>query len=239
MTDLLNIIIIFFRIYDSVVPILYNALYKTSSTKILDLCSGGGGAIERVQSIIKRNYNYELDITLSDLYPNDLASKRIKACGDKSLRYEPCPIDATKTPPHLKGFRTLFTCFHHFDPQSGKKILNDAVIQKQGIAIFELSERSIKGLLGILFLPLLIIFMTPFLRPFSLGRLFFTYLLPLVPLAFIYDGIISQLRSYNHVEMLELADEIDHKNYHWESGLIKHKYIPVNINYLIGYINSR
>ena len=42
----------------------------------------------------------------------------------------------------------------------------------------------------------IVLLVTPLIRPFTLSRILWTYLLPLVPLTCWWDGIVSQLRAY-------------------------------------------
>lgn len=235
MTDLLNFFVTLFRIYDPIVPILYNAMKESGSQNILDLCSGGAGAVRRVQHILLKEHDFSVEVILSDLYPNKHACGRLEMLKDSSIKYLSSSIDATKVPPSLKGFRTLFTSFHHFDPQSAREILRDAVRHGQGIAVFELSERSIVGALGPLISSFLSFFVTPFLKPFCVQRIFFTYVLPVVPAAFLFDGLVSQMRSYTPAEMFELARGLDDGSYKWEAGFKKHNFLPFRLNYLVGY----
>lgn len=235
MTDLLNFFITFFRIYDPIVPILYKAIIASRSNKILDLCSGGSGAIIRIQNIMGEKYNYKIQVTLSDLYPNIYACARINKLIDYSIFYLPEPTDATQVSSHLNGFRTLFTSFHHFDPESARKILINAVENQRGIAVFELSERALRGTLGPIISSLLIFLVTPFIRPFCVKRIFLTYIIPIIPIVYLFDGIMSQLRSYTPEEMLMLAREVCDGSYTWESGCAWHSFLPLRINYLVGY----
>jgi len=120
-------------------------------------------------------------------------------------------------PPDLKGFRTLFNAFHHFDPNAAREVLTDAVGRRQGIGVFELVERSWVWFVALLFFPLFAWAVTPFIRPFRLSRLLWTYLLPVVPLSFAIDGLLSCLRSYSLNELRGLADGYE-ASYDWESG---------------------
>lgn len=233
MTDLLNFQITHAQIYDPIVPILYEALIKTKSNIVIDLCAGGAGSSRRVQELLQHKYQFKTKVHLSDLYPNVNALFRIKKLSDPNITYLRYPVDATQVPSTLKGFRTLFTSFHHFKPEQARLILKDAVKNNQGIAIFELSERSLRGIILVFFSFLLTLLCTPFLRPFSLERLFFTYAIPIIPLSYLFDGIVSQLRSYTHKELLELAHVID-CTYHWEAGVTRHHYLPIYITYLVG-----
>jgi hypothetical protein len=65
--------------------------------------------------------------------------------------------------------------------------------------------------------------------------LFLTYIIPVVPVAYLFDGIMSQLRSYTPDEMLMLAREVCDGTYTWESGFARHSFLPLRINYLVGY----
>lgn len=234
MTDLLNFQITWFQIYDPIVPILYRALLHAKSKYMLDLCSGGAGSSRRVQEILAKKHGLKINVNLSDLYPNANAAVRIKALEDPSITYLTQPIDAMNVPPHLDGFRTLFTSFHHFAPKEAQRILKDASQKDQGIAIFELSERSIRGVVLVILSFFLTFIVTPFLRPFCLKRLLFSYIIPIIPCAYLFDGLVSQLRSYTKEELLTLSQAIDPR-YTWETGSIKHHVLPFYINYLVGY----
>ena len=98
-------------------------------------------------------------------------------------------------PPHLAGLRTIFNGFHHLQPWDARSVLHAAAAARQPIAIFEVSERSLRTL-PVVLTPLFVWLVTPFMRPFLWQRLFWTYLLPLVPLTCLWDGIVSQLRAY-------------------------------------------
>jgi hypothetical protein len=235
MTDILNLQITLFQIYDPIVSILHQTLIKAKTREILDLCSGGAGAIHRVLRLLSSKMNFEALVKLSDVYPNNNAIDRISALKDESIHYIKKPIDAMKVPGNLKGLRTLFTSFHHFNENAGKNILADAVKNRRAIAIFELSERSIVGVLLAFSSFLVVPLLTPFIRPFCLKRFFFTYVIPLIPFAYVFDGVVSQLRSYTPKELLRMAQAVDDTSYHWESGHVLHHFLPIRITYLVGY----
>src|SRR5690606_8104029 len=70
---------------------------------------------------------------------------------------------------------------------------------------------------------------TPFIRPFKIGRIVFTYLIPMVPLCIMWDGVVSSLRTYSLKEMNELVAGLQNKDdYQWTIGKEK------NVLYLIG-----
>jgi hypothetical protein len=114
--------------------------------------------------------------------------------------------------------------------------LNNAVQAGQPIGIFEIPERSLRTLVPMFFLvPLLVAITTPFIRPFRWRRLLWTYLLPLVPLACWWDGIVSQLRAYSPRELQDLAEAVGAHTYCWRAGQVAIVSSPGYLTYLIGY----
>ena len=148
-------------------------------------------------------------------------------------------VDATRVPEELKGFQTIFSAFHHFRPEQACAVLADAVHNRQGIAVFEGTQRSLLALLLMLLVPLMVLFMTPFIRPFRWSRLFWTYLIPLIPLFGLFDGLVSCLRTYSVGELRGLVSRLDANDYHWDIGTVKSTAGPIPITYLIGVPNEK
>jgi hypothetical protein len=113
--------------------------------------------------------------------------------------------------------RTLFDGFHHLRPIDARAVLADAYRRAQPIAIIEGTRRSVSTVIGMLFVPLMVLFVTPLIRPFSWARLFLTYVLPIVPLLVLWDGVVSCLRGYRPSELRALTAGLD-DNYTWEVG---------------------
>ena len=136
-------------------------------------------------------------------------------------------------PKDLKGLRTQFLSLHHFKPNDAKQILQNAVDSESSIAIFEAQERSVASVFAMVFSPLTVLFTTPFIKPFKIGRIIFTYIIPLVPIFVMWDGVISALRTYSVKEMNQLVDSLNNKeSFNWEIGKIKSG--PSVVMYLIG-----
>jgi hypothetical protein len=113
------------------------------------------------------------------------------------------------------------------------KILQNAVDSNSSIAIFEAQEHSIASIVAMLFSPITVLFITPFIRPFKITRILFTYIIPIVPLFVLWDGVVSSLRTYSLNEMQEMIDELkNNTSYHWKTGRVKSG--PGIILYLIG-----
>jgi hypothetical protein len=150
------------------------------------------------------------------------------------VRYEPQPVSATDVPPHLAGFRTVFTAFHHFRPAEARDILAAAVRDRRGIAVAEATSRSPAALAMMALVPLAVWLLTPAIRPFRWSRLFWTYLVPVVPIAMMFDGVVSCLRIYTPEEMLALAREAGSEAYDWQAGVEYSAGSSAPTPYLIG-----
>ena len=170
-------------------------------------------------------------MTLTDRYPNLEAFHRARAQSGGRLAFHPEPVDAAAMPTGLRGFRTMFTAFHHSTPEAARANLADAVRKGQGIGIFEVTERSARCIAGTLISPLLVLAATPFIRPFRWSRLLWTYLVPLVPALVLWDGVVSCLRSYPPDEMRALAEGLG--VYDWEAGQLTGP-APIPVRYLVG-----
>ena len=69
----------------------------------------------------------------------------------------------------------------------------------------------------------------------TLVRFFWTYLIPIVPLATCWDGIVSLLRVYSPQELNELTTQIHCDEYIWEIGQASTGTPLFVFTYLIGY----
>ncbi len=209
-TDFLQFLSNKAKVYEPVTEVIQNTLEQSGTSKIIDLGSGGGGGLLWLGKELQKG-NPELKIILTDLYPNIEAFKHTVQKSDV-FDYQTNPVDAKNVPENLKGFRTMFLSFHHFRPKEARMILQNAVKSNEPIGIFEIQDRGIPSIIAMLLSPLSVLFTTPFIRPFRFGRLIFTYLIPVVPLVVLWDGIVSCLRTYSVNEMKELVHSFENNN---------------------------
>jgi len=207
--------------------LLARALPKASHPRIVDLCSGAGGPMLDVAEELRDEHGFpELELTLSDLYPNQKAAAEIAADSNPLNTYRITPVNATEVDPALKGVRTMVCSMHHMPPEVARDILSDAQEQKQPICIYEISDNSPPKFLWWIAIPigfLMVFFITPFVRPMSWQQLVFTYLIPILPFFIAWDGAVSNVRTYTLGDMEELLAPIRKPGYTWEMGAIKGK----------------
>jgi hypothetical protein len=234
-TDCLNLIANVGQQYRRVLPLIGEALSATQSRRVIDLCSGGGGPWFSLARQLERMHSGPLQILLTDWYPSETAARIAKGMWSWRLEYLTTPVDATCVPPELTGFRTLFTAFHHFPPQKAQSILQNAVLNRQGIGIFEQTRRTPIACLLMLTLPVIALLTTPFMRPFRWSRLFWTYIVPAIPFVLCFDGIVSCLRTYSVDELQGLIAGLKGEEYCWEVGHLPSPLSPIGVTYAIGY----
>jgi hypothetical protein len=230
-TDFLQFLSTKTAMYKPIIPIIEKGLDIGRTNQIIDLCSGGGGGLIWLNNELKKHVPH-LQITLTDLYPN-LSAFEYSSKNASNIVYLTAPVDAKNVSENLNGLRTLFLSLHHFKPNDARSILQNAVDAHSAIAVFEAQERSFLSLLAMFLSPISVLLTTPFIKPFKIGRLIFTYLLPIVPLFVSWDGLISALRTYSVKEMKELVKSLDKtEKYDWEINRIKSG--PGTILYLLG-----
>jgi hypothetical protein len=219
LTDFLSFYAAAFKPYACVAPLLAEALEGAGAARIIDLCSGAGRPVLSLVPELRRLGPRDLRVTLTDKYPNLEARESVDEETSGVVTYLESPVEALDVPPNLKGFRTLFTAFHHFRPDAARAVLADAVSKDEGIGIFEYTERNwlIWGLPTLL-IPLFVWLCTPFIRPFRWRRLVWTYLVPIVPIVALWDGFISNLRTYSVGELGDLVEKIVDPRYEWKIG---------------------
>jgi len=229
-TDALEAIWNYTNSYRVIVPRLRTAIEDSGTHRIVDLCSGGGGPWIHLQQQFAITERYPVSVWLTDKYPNARALAQSRTAQEVDFYSD--PVDARQIPADLEGFRTIFSTFHHFNPEAARAILADAVRRRQGIAVFEAAKRNLHTMLATVGIPLLNWWVTPRMRPFRWSRMVWTYLLPIVPLTLLVDGILSCLRAYSIEDLSELTCGLSDGQYRWEIG--EQSGGRIRITYLIG-----
>ena len=237
-TDYLQLVASLGSGHKYLIPLFKRAMQSTHTNEIVDLCSGGAGPwIHLAEQLAQAGL--PVNITLTDKYPHREFVQKQSATSHQRIKYLAEPVDAMNVPESLKGMRTLFEGFHHFKPEQAKSILQDAVKKRTAIGIFEASLKPPLGIILLLLSPLITtasyFFLTPFIKPRTFARFFWTYLIPVVPLATSWDGVISLLRTYSPQELRELADSSISNDYTWEIGYASTGTPVFSFTYLVGY----
>ena len=232
-TDYLHTVAAVFKAFDPIEPLLAGALATTESRQIVDLCSGGTGPVIDLAEQVQARLGYAPRVVLTDLYPNRAAFASATERANVPVVAEAEPVDARAVPARLAGVRTLFNAFHHFKPADASQILKDAASARTPILIVEGTERSPAAIIGmLLFVPLLVLLLTPWVRPFSVARLLLTYVIPIAAPLILFDGIVSCLRSYTVEELRDMCRGLETDSYRFHIGVKQSR--GQRLTYLVG-----
>lgn len=230
LTDLLHTLIDQVQPFSPKVALIAQALRATGQRRIVDLCSGGAGPWLHLKSQLQQACGHDVQVLLTDKFPS--ASVPPKLAAVDGLDYCPAAVDALAVPATLDGVRTLFDGLHHFGPEEAEAIIRSAVDDRQAIVVFEFLQRTWRDALMALLSPLMVLVITPLVRPLSLTRLLLTYVVPVAPLIVTWDGLVSELRCYSAEELEAMARRAG-GDYAWHIGTYRHRGLPVT--YLVGY----
>ncbi|MFK8037439.1 MAG: hypothetical protein AB8B74_04065 [Crocinitomicaceae bacterium] len=228
MTKLIVVFNKLLKLDEVVAESLKPILEKQNANLIVDLGSGAGGIMPHVHSELVKEKN-NLQLTLSDLHPN---REQIEAfASSPNVNYFSESLNATSLATSPAGVKTMVNCFHHMPLPVAKSILKSAQESKQTLCIYELTNKPLPLIVWWLFLPigLTIVFLstlilTPFTKPITWQQLVFTYIIPIIPLAYAWDGQASMPRTYTKTDLETLVSELPNDpNYSWKYEVGKTK----------------
>ncbi|MEM9718931.1 MAG: hypothetical protein AAGA10_06780 [Bacteroidota bacterium] len=169
-------------------PILNEALTHTHSNAIVAIDHGIGAGFETVEPYLE-----------DDISVEQISIDQFKA--EQSALYV-----------SVNGF-------HQLSPDRAAHLLQEVAHRKHPIAILEGNNDSLWQVVGMLvFVPLTVILTAPFVKPFRVTRLLFTYVIPILPLLTLMDGFLALFKLYNPKDLQELYQSLEVPNYRWRSG---------------------
>lgn len=220
-------------LYDAAVPTIAELLQRHGSARLVDLCSGAGGPALRTREQLQRRHGLDVDVLLTDLYPNRdaFALADTRSGGRVQGRFE--PTDAACVPDDVVGVRTIFNGFHHFRPGLARRIVEDAARKRQPFVSVELVERRLLTVATVLGTPLLSVLLA-LRRPRSVARLACSVVVPVIPAAILWDGLMSCLRAYAVDELRALTADLDDDGYGFRIVQVPTPLVPMRVTMLIG-----
>jgi len=184
-------VVIWVKLYKPFVPVIQQLAAENKITALQDLCSGSGMPAVYIANRLTR----KLPLQLTDKYP-DTRFKNIPG-----VSYSLLPVDCTAIEPEKNICYTMFNAFHHFPATQQEDFINRMAKSKTPFIIAEILEPGLVNMIKIIFTTTILqLFAAPFVKPFSLLRLFFTYIIPVNIITVTYDGIISVLKSKTVVQ---------------------------------------
>jgi len=231
LTDYLAAIAARTRPYAAVLTSLEAAVATTHEPLVRDYCSGAGGPwLELLPALAAAVPEVRLEMT--DAYPSPEALANFPS--GLHVTYRPTPLAATAAWPPDASLATFFAAFHHFPPAEARDILRQASATRTPIAVFEVTQRTITALAAMCVVPIAVLVLTPMIRPLRWWRLVFTYVMPVLPLAVWWDGVVSCWRTYHPDELLALATRAAPSGMDWRAGEWRTAGQPLPVTYLLG-----
>ncbi|KAI9827467.1 MAG: hypothetical protein M1832_004817 [Thelocarpon impressellum] len=221
---------------------------RAAEYTFVDFCAGAGGPTPRIERAVNARLaraggDRQARFVLTDLFPHTEAWAEAAAKSD-NLDYVPEPVDATRAPADLlrgrsseggsKVFRMFNLSFHHFDDPLAREILVDTIRTSDGFGIFELQDRTLLSFVAITLIFPLLLLVSPFYFWRSPGHLFFTYVIPVIPLVLILDGWVSCLRTRTAGEVKALLEGQGVEGWAFGDGEETHTWPMGKLSYIVG-----
>jgi hypothetical protein len=199
-------------------------LQQAGTDRVLDLCSGAGGATFVFADEMARQNKETPRFVLTDLFPREQLWRKNAPHSAADIEFCDRPVDATHAPNDLAdgAARTIHNAFHHFQPEQARAILKDAIDNSSGIFISEMFPRRIQQLAHIVVTNL---WLGPGLplrtNRSALERLSVFLLSPLILAGLTWDGFVSTLRVYTEEELRALVAPLGDK-FEWTYGTCRY-----------------
>lgn len=228
------------RVYEQFFAHWQRATHGTS--RVIDLASGSAMHVESLLACRERQSRGGArlgdegapDIVLTDLAPNLERFAELERDHPGVVRGERTPVDATHAGTRFAGASgahalSMFTAFHHLNDAEQRQLLTEATRTSDAIVIAEASERSLQCLLANLFGLFLGAAAAFAPSRFSWRRLFFSTVVPIVPLMLVWDGIASVLRCRTVTELEALVRSLPTNAFRWEIQRVRHPIWPLSL----------
>ena len=214
------------KLYQPLVPVLEQLIHENNATSLQDTCSGSG-----LPAIALRNsISNKIPLLLTDKYPFTLFRQNYL------VDYAGMATDIVKLQPVKDKVYTMFNSFHHFTGEQQKEIFRKFSDNKVPFLFAEILEPSLWVGVKIFFITTIGQLITaPFVQPFSLLRLFFTYIIPINIFTVAYDGIISVIKSktckqyrqqFSHISTPSFEISVHQVN-NWKGNVVYIKGRPI------------
>lgn len=203
------------RIYEPVTSIFVEFCKSNNFTSIVDLGSGSGEPVSILVEALTQQRTVLPKFYLTDLLPNEQSMKEVASRHPGVIDIIRVPVDATDIPEQINHqARTIITAFHHFRPEQASQILSDSVTKRKAIFILEPCSRNLICLFPLIVHGIIPVLTNPFKsKKNRLLKGVFTYLIPVIPVLQLWDGIISVLREYSEKDLMDMVEAFD--GYDW------------------------
>ena len=226
MTNLIAVLHRMMGISEVLSNLLAGILKENNLNQIVDLGSGSGGCMPDVLGQLHQTDGLQdVRLLMTDLYPNQKIIEKFDADGNPKISFHHNSVNATDLSQVPAGLKTMVNSFHHMPPKAARQILKTAKDNNEPILIYEMAENKMPLLLWWLLLPIslvllvvMVFFMTPFVKNLTFKQVLFTYLIPVIPICYAWDGQASLPRMYAMKDLDVLLKGLHSDTYSWSKG---------------------
>lgn len=207
-------------IIDALLPAFLSFVEEADVDELLDLGAGSAQVSRILARALEASGRGRPRLILTDLHPRPLAWAEAEAASGGWIESVATPVDATAIPPGVargRG-RMIINALHHFPPALVRRMLADAVQANAPIFVAEGFDRDLASFVPFIRLGTGVLLTNPLrARRARAARAICTWLVPLIPLAAVWDGFVSTQRIHTLPELHTMASEIA-SEWRWESG---------------------
>lgn len=222
-----NLIVVLHRLTgtgEAIIALIKKARKEAPFSQIVDMGSGSGGAMPHVVREMNAGGD-SMRLLMTDLHPSPSVVAEINRREEKGIRYHPESLDATDLRQAPAGLKMMVNSFHHLPPHAAQKVIQAAEESRQPLLVYEMANNKVPTAIWWLMLPLsftvtmlMAFFLTPFARPLTWQQLVFTYLIPIIPICYAWDGQASYVRMYALKDLEAMVGSLEKEHYRWEIG---------------------
>jgi SAM-dependent methyltransferase len=191
-------------------PALSKFIEASGRKEFLELGSGGGEVMRMLVTRLPEELTSGKRFYLSDINPLPELVEHVNAGDVHSVSYIAEPVNALEIPDSLNFPRIFTNSFHHFRPEEVGQIVKQSAKLGTPVLVLEYVRNTPLAYLSMLMGPLVTVLTMPFiakLRDLPV-MLIFTYLIPLFPLMFFWDGLVSCARAYTRKDIEEITSNL-------------------------------
>eukprot|EP00697_Spironema_sp_BW2_P014279 gnl/Spiro4/4684_TR2336_c0_g1_i1.p1 gnl/Spiro4/4684_TR2336_c0_g1~~gnl/Spiro4/4684_TR2336_c0_g1_i1.p1 ORF type:complete len:349 (-),score=101.19 gnl/Spiro4/4684_TR2336_c0_g1_i1:101-1147(-) len=180
---------------------------------LVSLCAGGGGVEPFLQDYLAQS-GTSMRLYLTDLVPNPSRWRQLQSRTSQVVEFSAEPVNALHC--HIAGVRTICGALHHFPPDLVRDMLQNAVDSSSPIIIIDGTADMVMPL-TLPFMGVASLAVSALNEWYDLRKLFFTFVVPVLPFVIMHDGFVSSLRFYGVEDFREIISRVEgHESFEWQ-----------------------
>lgn len=186
-----------FRSYnESVASRALKLANKLGATRIVEL---GAGTAPITQHLAANEDSEGLELVPCDINPPRKLYRQLATEHPEKVQPVYKPVDFSKPLPWHEDTLLLFcACLHHLPSRERARILATLATSDSHVVVFEPMKKSSFSIVSVLFsiFPALLLPLMEWRSRGFLRRAFWCWILPIVPMMFVWDAVVSCLRQW-------------------------------------------